>query len=349
MAFHTFKSEGVDAAVIECGIGGAYDSTNILTAPSVTGITSLGIDHIGVLGSTLPEIAWHKAGIMKPSAKCYTPASQDPSAREVLDSRAANVPTTLTYIDIHPSIANKSWPLGLQAEFQKTNASLAVAIASDFLTQRSINPSKTAAQSLIDRGLASTTWAGRCDTRHEGNITWCIDGGHTLDSITLAGQWFATQLHHLSSTPASTSPKIKSYLIFNQQTRERSASSLALALHAALAPLLPTTTTSAFDAVLFCTNTTYLSAGTAPDLIAVGANNADVDALTVQNELAQTWRGVDPRANVEVRRTIEEAVQFVRDDPVAEEGVRKVVLVTGSLHLVGGVLEVLESTTTAPK
>jgi folylpolyglutamate synthase len=372
MAFHTFKSEGVDAAIIECGIGGAYDSTNILPSPAVTGITSLGIDHVGVLGATLPEIAWHKAGIMKASARCYTPSSQDPSAQEVLNRVASQVPTSLSYIDTHPSIASDKWPLGLQADFQKINASLAVAITSDYLSKRSIDPSSPSAQSLIASGLAATHWAGRCDTRHDGPITWCIDGGHTLESITLAGQWFASQLRNIATqTPPTT--KIKTYLIFNQQTRERSASSLALALHSTLSSLVPspsstTTTTSTgtsppnatrspqqlqqqthhqptFTNVLFCTNTTYASAGTTPDLIAVGANVDDVSALTVQNELAATWRGVDPQASVEVKRTIEEAMRFVREDGTGQEKgeIRKVVLVTGSLHLVGGVLEVLES------
>jgi folylpolyglutamate synthase len=346
MAFHTFKTEGVDAAIIECGIGGAYDSTNIVPSPTVTAITNLGIDHVGVLGNTLPEIAWHKAGIMKPSAPCFTTSTQDPSAKVVLSDVAAKISTQLTYVDTHPSIDDGTWPLGLQASFQRINASLAVAIATQYLSSQAapIDMNSAATQSLVAAGLAKASWPGRCETRHESStLTWCIDGGHTLDSITLAGQWFAEQLASLSipSTSSSTPRKIRTYLVFNQQTRERDASNLALALHATLHPLLPTTHTAAFDTVVFCTNTTYIDAGTTPDLVAVGANSSDVDALTVQNELAQTWRKAEPDARVEVRRTIEEAVALVRAD-VVDEDVRKVVLVTGSLHLVGGVLEVLE-------
>lgn len=55
----------VDATILEVGVGGTYDSTNIVPKPTVTGITSLGIDHQGVLGKTLPEIAWQKGGIFK--------------------------------------------------------------------------------------------------------------------------------------------------------------------------------------------------------------------------------------------------------------------------------------------
>jgi folylpolyglutamate synthase/dihydropteroate synthase len=55
----------VNATILEVGVGGRYDSTNIVPRPLVTGITALGIDHVGVLGKTLPEIAWQKAGIYK--------------------------------------------------------------------------------------------------------------------------------------------------------------------------------------------------------------------------------------------------------------------------------------------
>jgi folylpolyglutamate synthase/dihydropteroate synthase len=68
LAFHIFLKLKVDATVLEVGVGGTYDSTNIVPKPVVTGITSLGIDHVTVLGSTLPEIAWQKGGIFKVSS-----------------------------------------------------------------------------------------------------------------------------------------------------------------------------------------------------------------------------------------------------------------------------------------
>ena len=55
----------VDATILEVGIGGLYDSTNIVPKPVVTGITSLGLDHVSVLGNTLGEIAYQKGGIYK--------------------------------------------------------------------------------------------------------------------------------------------------------------------------------------------------------------------------------------------------------------------------------------------
>lgn len=67
IAYHAFLSLGVDATILEVGIGGRYDTTNIVPKPVVTGITALGLDHVAILGKTLPEIAWQKAGIFKVS------------------------------------------------------------------------------------------------------------------------------------------------------------------------------------------------------------------------------------------------------------------------------------------
>jgi len=55
----------VDATILEVGVGGTYDCTNTVPRPIVTGISPLGIDHVGVLGKTVGEIAWQKGGIFK--------------------------------------------------------------------------------------------------------------------------------------------------------------------------------------------------------------------------------------------------------------------------------------------
>lgn len=346
MAFHTYLSEKVDAAVIECGIGGAYDSTNIIETPVVTGITSLGIDHVALLGSTIGEIAWHKAGIIKPGVKCFTVGSQLPDAKNVLDQVAHNKGSRLEYVDVDPAIASGETILGLKADFQKINASLAVAIAKEWLQKQGFAGAEGNEQKLKS-GLESVHLAGRCDTRHEPGIRWCIDGGHTLESIELAGKWFASQL----ATPRGESVQQHSrpqprFLIFNQQTRDADALAKALSgtLSAALEDAHP------FTHAIFCTNTTFKETGFRPDLISVNTNASDVAALKVQNHLAETWKQLDPTTHVEVVRTIEEAVSLVRNfartqTTLEQDNGRQVTaLVTGSLHLVGGFLEVFEST-----
>lgn len=94
LAFHIFLSEGVQAAILEVGIGGMYDSTNIVPSPATTGISALGLDHTAVLGNTIEEIAKQKAGIYKNGVSALT-VEQPPNALEVLKSTAAEVKVRL--------------------------------------------------------------------------------------------------------------------------------------------------------------------------------------------------------------------------------------------------------------
>ncbi len=73
----TFLAEGVDAAILEVGLGGRLDATNVVRAPFACGITPLGFDHMAVLGHTLPEIAGEKAGILKPGCPAFTVPQPD--------------------------------------------------------------------------------------------------------------------------------------------------------------------------------------------------------------------------------------------------------------------------------
>ncbi|KAL9122643.1 MAG: hypothetical protein Q9187_000810 [Circinaria calcarea] len=358
MALHTYIGEKVDTAVIECGIGGEYDSTNIITQPTVTGITSLGIDHTAVLGSTIEEIAWHKAGIMKSSASAYT-VPQPESAMKLLRQRAQEKGVDLRVVERHPQIENIK--LGLAADFQKTNASLAIQIAAAHL--RSLGHTDLITDPLpkeFIRGLENVRWGGRCETRHERDVTWYLDGGHTLESITVAGEWFAScclphssSPSHLSSTSSSSSPCPPRILLFNQQTRT-TAPELLKTLHALLSSALQTS--HPFTHAIFCTNVTFSTGGYRPDLVSINTNRSDVEVLEVQKELARVWgeinaSGCDERhrgtGQAIVLPTIEDAVrkcrEIIGDAPGGEGEEKGKVLVTGSVHLVGGVLEVLET------
>ncbi|KAF2032283.1 FolC bifunctional protein [Setomelanomma holmii] len=350
MALHAYLEEGVDSAVIECGIGGEFDSTNILLKPTVTAVTSLGIDHTAMLGSTLPEIAWHKAGIFKKGSVAFT-APQKEEALTILRERAVEKGTGLHIVDIHPSIAKNEIKLGLSAEFQKINASVAIAAAAAHLRalgHTSIpDPTATAHIDLpteFVRGLEQVRWAGRCEIRREKNVAWHIDGGHTLESIEVTGRWFAEQIAAATATATSIS-KVPRILMFNQQTRD--ANALAKALYVALQSGITSGSTSPFSHVIFTTNQTF-SEGYKPDLVSINTNQQDVDTLAVQKALAQTWSKIDSSAEVHVLRTIEEAVGTARSvahawAKDAGANAEVMVLVTGSLHLVGGAIEVLET------
>lgn len=336
MALHCYLEQKVGTAVIECGIGGEYDTTNILVKPTVTGVTSLGIDHESLLGNTIESIAWHKAGIFKQDVPAFT-VPQPGGALSVLRERAEERHTELYVVPQHAALDHVQ--LGLQGDFQKINASLAIAVAASHLQRLGYSgvPDPRDPTSDLPRefvtGLESARLGGRCETRSDTKVeglTWFIDGGHTLESIEMAARWF------VSTASSGSTQETMRVLIFNQQTRD--ASSLAHRLHETLAAGL--NDSRPFAHTIFCTNTTYKDAGYKADLVSMNTNKDDVGSLRVQKELATTWDRIDSQAQVHVLGTIEEAVARTRElcgrKPLK-------VLVTGSLHLVGGLIEVLES------
>ncbi|CAK9304431.1 unnamed protein product [Gordionus sp. m RMFG-2023] len=136
MAFSVFMQEKVDVAIFEVGIGGQYDSTNIVRKPIVCGITSIGIDHVIVLGDTHSKIAWHKAGIIKPKVPVFT-VMQPPDAMKVLMRRAHDnrselkICPPLHNYDQFP--ASEKIKLRLKGAVYRINASLAIQLAHTFL------------------------------------------------------------------------------------------------------------------------------------------------------------------------------------------------------------------------
>lgn len=215
MAFSVFLSEKVDVAIVEVGIGGEYDCTNILRQVSTVGITSLGIDHTNLLGSTIEEIAWQKAGIMKPGSITFTVDKQPIGALKVLKQRAAEKKSTLF---IAPPLESYDWSsfkmnLGAVTNVQLVNASLAVQLANAWMCQHKngmhspayvpprINHGRESEEEVpvapafpislsMASGLKYCTWPGRNQIINEGLIHYFLDGAHTSESVQLCTDWF---------------------------------------------------------------------------------------------------------------------------------------------------------------
>jgi folylpolyglutamate synthase len=326
MALHVFLQEGVRTAIVECGIGGEYDSTNIFPkdAVTVTAITRLGIDHVGMLGNNLGKIAWHKGGIMKEAVECFT-VPHEPTAMQVLKDRAREKNAWLTVVERMESIESGDVAIGLEGDFQKDNASLAVAVAGSHLNKvgfGNILKSKKLPVEFL-KGLEQVKWEGRCEVIKEGNIEWCIDGAHTMDSIDTTANWFAGKLERGARGQAM--------LIFNQQ--ERDGTALALALHMGLERV--TGARHIFSNAVFCNNNPYKASD---------ENNHGAD-LRVQSVIADAWSEFEPDTEIEIYSSVEEAVDKARE--LSEDREKLLVLVTGSLHLVGGFLKVLKGDRTA--
>lgn len=141
IAFQYFADEGVDVAVVEAGLGGRLDSTNVLR-PLVSVITNIGLDHTELLGSTITAIAREKGGIIKHGIPCVT-GSTDPAALKTLTGIAASLGTSFVRAQeivgcaINPnnsrvefksrSFSLRNVQLGLDGRHQVTNAQVALA------------------------------------------------------------------------------------------------------------------------------------------------------------------------------------------------------------------------------
>ncbi|RYP43942.1 hypothetical protein DL768_009539 [Monosporascus sp. mg162] len=330
MSFHVFLQEGVDAAVYETGIGGEYDATNIVPRPLSTGISTLGIDHVFALGRTVEEIAWHKAGIMKTGSPAFT-IQQVSGAVEVLKKRAEEKGVDLEVLGVDPRLEGVA--VKPDALFQKKNASLGIALAETALRKIdpgfAPDPAAPLPREFVD-GLEQVVWRGRCEVKAEGPVVWHVDGAHTVDSLKMATRWFADECANKEPGPKA--------LIFNQQGREEAVDFLE-----GMVAALRAKDQGSFDHVVFCTNVTYAASGYKRDFVNHQHDPAAVKALTAQHAFAAKWAELDPASHIEVVPTIEDAINYVRGISAKLPAGKKVqAFITGSLHLVGGALGILE-------
>lgn len=194
LALRHFADKQVDLAILEVGLGGRFDSANVVT-PLVSVITSISYDHMGILGHTLSAIAAEKAGILKPGIPGIT-VDQYPEAMQVVANTAARVGAPLYIVAERQPAADDSWSVvggqpavvdpyaiyrgphdtALQGRFQRENARLATGAA--LLLREAGLPITDAA---IGQGLATASWPGRMELL-PGAPTIVLDGAHNGDS-----------------------------------------------------------------------------------------------------------------------------------------------------------------------
>lgn len=204
VAFLHFASAGVDVGVIEVGLGGRLDATNVLT-PEVSVITSLSLDHTQLLGNTIGEIAFEKGGIIKPGVPVVS-ANQQPEALAVLEEIASDRGAPLTVVGrdwryramrrrknhhVHWSLrvgerkasdfipSDAVFSIGLPGRHQVDNAAVALA------TLETVQPRFPALTlPFVYEGLASVQWEGRLQVIQEGRDrpTVLVDCAHNEDS-----------------------------------------------------------------------------------------------------------------------------------------------------------------------
>ncbi|HSP13221.1 MAG TPA: folylpolyglutamate synthase/dihydrofolate synthase family protein [Thermoanaerobaculia bacterium] len=168
LAFIAFERARCEVVVLEVGMGGRLDATNVVR-PIAALITPIGLDHTEYLGNTVRKIAAEKAGVIHRGAIVLT-SNTDPVVLSVIEKRAARFGCVL-----HVIRGNEARDLPLNGEFQRANISLAMRAAQEL---RGRLPKITAES--IAKGIAATRWRGRLERmRVAGKDIW-VDGCHNL-------------------------------------------------------------------------------------------------------------------------------------------------------------------------
>lgn len=189
LAFWYFAQKGCELAILEAGLGGDMDATNIVTTTVCSIITSISMDHCRILGNKISEIAAHKAGIIKPGAPVIC-IEQKEDAMEPIRAAAKAADTPLYEVhrdEVRQIFSDKRESIVFFREFenlhlkmlgscQPENAALAVQAAS--VLSRSYPIEK---KHIYD-GIEKTRWSGRFEL-HSGSPDIILDGAHNPDGI----------------------------------------------------------------------------------------------------------------------------------------------------------------------
>ena len=177
LAFKAFADTPADICILETGLGGRLDCTNIIPNPIATIITSIGYDHMDWLGNDIQSIAGEKAGIMKKGATCFiAPQPYKNEIYSVFENHAKNVGCDIQFV----SRINDLPELDLIGDHQKDNASVALA-AFQTLQLKPISYSK------MMRALADTRWPARMEKLSDNPEIW-FDCGHNKDGAIIIAQ-----------------------------------------------------------------------------------------------------------------------------------------------------------------
>ena len=195
IAFDYFASEQVDVAIMEVGMGGLLDSTNVCQ-PILTGITTIGLDHVALLGDSLEAIAEQKAGIIKQGAPLVT-GRIVPEALAVIDQIAkAKQVTRIVYgrdyqvshhesivtgevFDYTSSIRQGRFQTGLLGLHQIENAGMALALLDSYCQEIG---RELASNKIVAQALEETSWPGRFEVVSRSPLM-ILDGAHNPHAI----------------------------------------------------------------------------------------------------------------------------------------------------------------------
>jgi len=178
MAFLQFARKKCDVSIIEVGLGGRFDATNVVT-PEVSVITSISLDHCEMLGDTIEKIAFEKAGIIKegkPVVLGHMPAAAEAVIRRVAAERSARVHSIAE--EFGADVARADYPAtNLEGDYQRWNAATAT-LTARVLTRGAQARHWNLRDEVIARGLRRVDWPGRWERITVGGQAMILDASH---------------------------------------------------------------------------------------------------------------------------------------------------------------------------
>jgi len=315
---------------MEVGMGGRYDCSNIVKKPAVTGISHLGYDHMSVLGSKIEQIAWQKAGIMKDGVPVFTVPQHYTTTHPVLEAESALTSAPLTvcpplslYQNLPPSNTdtwsdNTSLALQLVRRWLEDSRGQVFENCNDDLPDSVAKPFKIPDTLLA--GITQCNWPGRNQIIQRDKVTYYMDGAHTLVSIEKCVAWFKDRI--------KTSKNKKKVLIVNT-TRDRNISTFLAILRKA----------AQFDVVMFTPN---IASNRFTIKDCEWPEDIKVHLVNAAHKNSKMWTDSYPDTPAFTFSSVEDSIEALpllcqKSD---DEGID--VLVTGSLHLIGATLQVID-------
>ena len=194
IAFLWFERENCDIVILETGIGGLLDCTNVIPPPLLSVITSISLDHTALLGNTVEEIAAHKAGIIKQDCPAYF-GGRDSDALAVISKRAKQLGAPLALYDDSP-LSDISYSLD-GISFRWNGENYMVPLCGTYQRDNIVNlmccveilrkHGMTIDTDSLRKGLAETVWQGRFEVMYRDPYV-VYDGAHNPDGIAKAAE-----------------------------------------------------------------------------------------------------------------------------------------------------------------
>ena len=313
-AFHVFVREKVDATVVETHNGGEYDATTVVQRPIVTAITTLGMDHVEMLGPSIEDIAWHKSGIYK-SGSIALSTMQDSAPAQVLRDRAKDKDEEIRFVGQDSRLPLDALPL--KHAVQRKNASLAVATVEAYLQRKGPTNFRSLTPEDIQLGIEQWSWPGRFQIIQDGRQTWFLDSAHNEMSVAIAAQWFA----ECGAEIASSATRI---LIFSHINELRDAAGLLDSLAQAMK-----NERLQIDHVIF---STYDES----------EDRTGVRHPANAGLFYEPWKKSMPDSKIWDEPTVQGAIGLAKNIADEASSPSTQVLITGSQHLVGPSLHILQ-------